>query len=142
MTKSSVVRTISDHHRRFKSRWWWLLCLLIILGVSFSATADCIVQDAAGLTRGVSLGEGRVTVKLLLQGEKPAATELQLRRVTGLSAVVEGRYEESVAIFSGVSDGTWQISLSTSRIASVSIERPEGSLSPLQRPSSSLQNGE
>lgn len=135
MVSRSSVSATRDPHRRSR-RVGWLVAMVGFLGVASSAVADCIVQDASGLTRAVLLGEGRATVAVVVRGEKPDAAELQLRRVTGLAAVVAGRLEQNTAVFSGVSDGTWQSSLPTAQIASVLIERPEGSSPSLQ--SSSL----
>lgn len=139
---AEISGVCSAHYRGRRVRaWYHYLLALMMLGTPSFAAADCIVQDGSGLTRAVLLGEGRARVTMVLRGEVPPPSELQLRRVTGLAAVVAGRLEKSTAIFSGVSDGTWQISLSTSQISSISIERPEGNLPPLQSPTSSPQNG-
>lgn len=132
--------TVDERARRMTAPSLFI-ALVSLFVVPSRALADCVVQDASGLTRAVLLGEGRATITMVLRGEKPALSELQLRRVTGLAAVVVGRLEQSTATFSGVPDGTWQIALPSAQIASVSIERPEGNLPPLQSPSSSPQNG-
>lgn len=118
--KGSPRQGVSRFIRR--SRAVVVVCAAFVVPPIRAATADCIVQDSSGLIRGMRLGEGsfRVTVKLRDGEAKPEESET-LRRVSGLSAVVDGYREGSLLSFDGVAEGTWQLGLVSEQIESVTI---------------------
>jgi hypothetical protein len=103
--------------------WCFVSALMLVGLVAGPSGADCIIQDSSGVMRGVSLGDGRVVVRILVRGEPPEATTIPLRRITGLSSVVTGTWDKRQLVFQGITDGTWQIPLRSEQIEVVVFER-------------------